>query len=126
MVAMRRGLAMVRRHRAAVRRMSIAGGVLIETLLASVCLAQTQQPASPPKTIPQASSPVQKTAPRQGAEATTCLYDDKRFSVGAGVCLSNQLVQTCLSPDNNHSSNWWWTRQEPLCNGATAMIPGPR
>jgi hypothetical protein len=82
--------------------------------------------------MPQAAPPPQKTLPQPlprqsgptSAETWFCLFEDKRFSIGAGVCVSNQLLQVCAAPDKDHSNTWWWAHPEPLCNsGANPGLP---
>jgi hypothetical protein len=100
----------------------------IAVFLASDCFAQTTQPLPSPKMAPQAAPAPQKSPPQAlprqsaptSAEAWFCLFEDKRFSIGAGVCLSNQLLQSCNAPDKDHPSSWWWVHARRYSAGAVA------
>jgi hypothetical protein len=94
---------------------------LILIFLSTQSLAQTQPPAATP---PGATlRPIRPSAPAASAQAY-CIYRSEQYSIGATVCLSNQLLQTCAGPDSTHSSPWWQGGQQPLCSGG-APASGP-
>jgi len=70
------------------------------------------------------SNPVIRTGPTlfssSRLDESTCLWNGKRYSVGATFCAGTGRVQGCMSPDKTHGdARWVATLANGQCNPAT-------
>jgi hypothetical protein len=69
----------------------------------------------------------QTTAPmrtdQQPTNTPLCFYQGQSYSIGAGFCMSSQLWQTCVAPDQGHQFPFWWTANKPECSGVVTAPP---